>query len=71
MVGWKWIPGRNNAWILFSYDFNHALLLVLSSHRCLKCLNNLIAVIKLIYDIINGFVCFFVLYTTVYNSACG
>lgn len=59
MVGWKWIPGRNNAWILFSYDFNHALLLVLSSHRCLKCLNNLIAVIKLIYDIINGFVCFF------------
>lgn len=30
-----------------------------SSHRCLKCLNNLIAVIKLIYDIINGFVCFF------------
>ena len=71
MVGWKWIPGRNNAWILFSFDFNHALLLVLVQSTGLKCLNNLIAVIKLIYDIINGFVCFFVLYTTVYNSARG
>ena len=59
MVGWTWIPGRNNAcMILFSYNFKYALLfgLVQSLFRCLKVsiiFNNLIAVI----NHIGAFVC--------------
>ena len=71
MVGWTWIPGRNNAcMILFSYNFKYALLfgLVQSLFRCLKVsiiFNNLIAVINHIGAFVC--VCVFVLYY-VYNS---